>query len=96
MSPSESCSIIILHDLLPMLFLVFLLTLERAGGTKLRAGGMGQEEKPTGGERREVTRMEGKKKIAAQVHDSFNSKMQPNAKGSMLKHRKSNFSSNIC
>ena len=59
-----------------MLFLVFLLTLERAGGTKLRAGGMGQEEKPTGGERREVTRMEGKKKIAAQVHDSFNSKMQ--------------------
>ena len=37
---------------------------------------MAQEEKPTGGERREVTRMEGKKKIAAQVHDSFNSKMQ--------------------
>ena len=96
MSPSESCSIIILHDLLPMLFLVFLLTLERAGGTKLRAGGMGQEEKPTGGERRELTRMEGKKKIAAQVHDSFNSKMQRNAKGSMLKHRKSNFPSNIC
>ena len=37
---------------------------------------MAQEEKPTGGERREVTRMEGKKKIAAQVNDSFNSKMQ--------------------
>ena len=37
---------------------------------------MAQEEKPTGGERREVTRIEGKKKIAAQVHDSFNSKMQ--------------------
>ena len=37
---------------------------------------MAQEEKPTGGERREVKRMEGKKKIAAQVHDSFNSKMQ--------------------
>ena len=37
---------------------------------------MAQEEKPTGGERREVTRTEGKKKIAAQVHDSLNSKMQ--------------------
>ena len=46
-----------------MLFLVFLLTLERAGGTKLRAGGMGQEEKPTGGERRELTRMKERRKL---------------------------------
>ena len=39
------------------------------------SSGMAQEEKPAGRERREVTRME-EKKIAAYVHNSFNSMMQ--------------------